>query len=299
MKLLTNDQGEVIAEYEYDAFGSIVGKSGSAESNYLFTNQEFDNESELYYYNAKYYNPTLGRFISRDPMLGRKGDVLSKNSYIYVKNNPLKYVDPTGEIEEGLWNSFVQNDYVQGMAGYGVGLGEGLWSTVKSVGNMFAHPIDTAIGIGQSVKDTAVGGYDLGKDFYNEPSKTWNEMKTGLGIMYDEWSNDFLDKTPYEQGKYIGFATEKVMEIVVVKKGVDSVRKIVSDTGLNVGKYNIQAHTYPNAGGGGLNIRNAINGDRILGFDIHKFGTNKLPLPHIDGKIFGTKIKHFPWDIFK
>ncbi|MFH1947129.1 MAG: RHS repeat-associated core domain-containing protein [Candidatus Magasanikbacteria bacterium] len=98
--LITDGQGEVVAEYEYDAFGSVVGKSGLAESSYLFTNQEFDNESELYYYNARYYNPTLGRFISRDPMLGRDGDVLSKNSYIYVKNNPLKYVDPTGEEED-------------------------------------------------------------------------------------------------------------------------------------------------------------------------------------------------------
>ncbi|MFH1947121.1 MAG: RHS repeat-associated core domain-containing protein [Candidatus Magasanikbacteria bacterium] len=98
--MITDDQGEVTAEYEYDVFGSVVGKSGLAESSYLFTNQEFDSESELYYYNARYYNPAIGRFISRDPMLGRDGDVLSRNSYIYVKNNPLRYVDPTGEIEE-------------------------------------------------------------------------------------------------------------------------------------------------------------------------------------------------------
>ncbi|EKD94394.1 MAG: hypothetical protein ACD_26C00068G0001, partial [uncultured bacterium] len=54
-------------------------------------------ESELYYYNARYYNPRLGRFISRDPFLGRDGDTLSRNGYTYVKNNPLKYVDPSGE----------------------------------------------------------------------------------------------------------------------------------------------------------------------------------------------------------
>ena len=64
---------------------------------YLYTGQEFDQESELYYYNARYYNPLIGRFISLDPILGRDGDVLSRNGYIYVKNNPLKYVDPSGE----------------------------------------------------------------------------------------------------------------------------------------------------------------------------------------------------------
>ncbi len=57
-------------------------------------------ESELYYYNARYYNPKLGRFISRDTALGKDGDSLSRNLYIYVKNNPLKYVDPSGEYGE-------------------------------------------------------------------------------------------------------------------------------------------------------------------------------------------------------
>lgn len=74
--------------------------SGVAETKYLFTGQEYDPESELYYYNARYYNPRLGRFISRDRVLGRDGDILSRNGYIYVKNNPLKYVDPTGDFEE-------------------------------------------------------------------------------------------------------------------------------------------------------------------------------------------------------
>ena len=98
--LLTNEAGEVTAQYEYDVFGSVVGYNGSDQSNYLFTGQELDFESELYYYNARYYNPKLGRFISRDSFMGRDGDSLSRNRYIYVKNNPLKYVDPTGNESE-------------------------------------------------------------------------------------------------------------------------------------------------------------------------------------------------------
>ncbi|MBU0661018.1 hypothetical protein KKG22_02440, partial [Patescibacteria group bacterium] len=98
--LLTNEAGEPTGEYEYDAFGSTIGYTGVDTTNYLFTNQESDFESELYYYNARYYNPNTGRFISRDAKLGNSGDVLSHNRYIYVKNNPLKYVDPTGMIGE-------------------------------------------------------------------------------------------------------------------------------------------------------------------------------------------------------
>ncbi len=90
--LLTNQAGEVVKEYDYDPFGQFIGASGLAETNYLFTGQEYDAESELYYYNARYYppamtcrqacragNPALGRFISCDPMLDRDGDVLSRN----------------------------------------------------------------------------------------------------------------------------------------------------------------------------------------------------------------------------
>lgn len=57
-------------------------------------------KSKLYCSNARYYNSSLGRFISRDPVSGRNGNSLSRNGYIYVKNNPLKYVDPSGEEEE-------------------------------------------------------------------------------------------------------------------------------------------------------------------------------------------------------
>ena len=57
-----------------------MGYNGSSDSSYLFTGQELDFESELYYYNARYYNPKLGRFISRDSFLGRDGDLLSYSS---------------------------------------------------------------------------------------------------------------------------------------------------------------------------------------------------------------------------
>ena len=102
--VLTNALGEVVHQYEYEAFGRIASDIGNLanETNYTFTNQEFDSESELYYCNARYYNPRLGRFISRDPVLGRDGDTLSRNLYVYVKNNPLKYTDPTGKF----WSAF-------------------------------------------------------------------------------------------------------------------------------------------------------------------------------------------------
>jgi RHS repeat-associated protein len=60
------------------------------ETNYTFTDQEIDRETGLMYYNARYYNPSLGRFLQEDP-------VYNGNPYIYVSNNPLKYTDPDGK----------------------------------------------------------------------------------------------------------------------------------------------------------------------------------------------------------
>ncbi len=109
--LVTNNTGAIVHQYSYDPFGSIASELGedSNTSNYLYTGQEFDAESELYYYNARYYNPLLGRFLSKDPIIHRGDGVLGYNEYIYVKNNPLKYTDPSGEINwDLLWEGTKQ-----------------------------------------------------------------------------------------------------------------------------------------------------------------------------------------------
>jgi len=82
-------------EAEFYAFGEAANEP--AEGNdYLYTGKEKDSESGLYYYGARYYAPELGRFVAADALTGSLQDPLSMNRYSYVKNNPLKYVDPTG-----------------------------------------------------------------------------------------------------------------------------------------------------------------------------------------------------------
>ena len=75
----------------YDVFGAIRTETGTSDNTRKFTGKEFDADSNLYYYGARYYDPYIGRFTQRDPV----GDGV--NWYAYTYNNPLKYTDPNGQ----------------------------------------------------------------------------------------------------------------------------------------------------------------------------------------------------------
>jgi RHS repeat-associated protein len=86
--------GAILQSYVYDAFGNIVLQNGTAFNPYFsYTGREYDAESGLYYYRARYYDPTIGRFLSEDPIGLYGGDV---NFYTYVRDNPTTYIDPFG-----------------------------------------------------------------------------------------------------------------------------------------------------------------------------------------------------------
>ena len=84
--------GTVAAEYDYDAFGQVI-QNGSLQQPFGFTGREFDAESGLYYYRARYYDPALGQFIQSDPIGFAAGDL---NIYAYVENDPFNWTDPSG-----------------------------------------------------------------------------------------------------------------------------------------------------------------------------------------------------------
>ena len=90
---LTDSTGATAKSYSYDAYGNIVESPGTLEQPYTYTGREFDSESGLMYYRARYYDPRTGRFLEKDP-LGFVGAGI--NTYMYVRNNPAKFTDPKG-----------------------------------------------------------------------------------------------------------------------------------------------------------------------------------------------------------
>ncbi|RPJ07114.1 MAG: hypothetical protein EHM28_08300, partial [Spirochaetaceae bacterium] len=95
---LTNQAGEVVQSIAYELYGTTVYSHGNNEPSRQFTGQIKDGTG-LYFYNARYYNPTLGRFITADTVLD------GLNRYTYCGNNPVRYNDPSGNGSEWAWNA--------------------------------------------------------------------------------------------------------------------------------------------------------------------------------------------------
>lgn len=92
---LPDGSGDVVAHYEYSPFGSLTKTTAAyaASNPFRFSSEYFDEETGLVYYNYRYYNPELGRWISRDPIEEQGG----YNLYGMIGNNPLYGWDELGQ----------------------------------------------------------------------------------------------------------------------------------------------------------------------------------------------------------
>jgi len=96
---LTDSAGKIVANYEYDTWGTPTKTEESAEvkgNPYRYAGYRYDEETGLYYLIARYYEPENGVFLSLDPDPGSEGDSLDQNGYAYGNNNPVMNVDPDG-----------------------------------------------------------------------------------------------------------------------------------------------------------------------------------------------------------
>src|SRR5438309_7119113 len=92
---LSSSAGSIANTYTYDSFGKLTASTGSLVNPFQYTARESDTESGLYYYRARYYDPTAGRFISEDP--NDQGSLYDNpNLYEYVENNLSNWIDPLG-----------------------------------------------------------------------------------------------------------------------------------------------------------------------------------------------------------
>jgi RHS repeat-associated protein len=94
--MMVDESANVLEGYHYNPLGAISFSVDMSENTHLFMGKEIDEESGLSFFGARYYNPEIGRWISRDDLAGETFEPQTLNRYAYVNNNPLKYLDLSG-----------------------------------------------------------------------------------------------------------------------------------------------------------------------------------------------------------
>ncbi|ODM27994.1 hypothetical protein A7W90_18280 [Clostridium sp. Bc-iso-3] len=104
--LVDANTGVLRATYYYDAFGNIEEEkyydangnltTTPINNNIRYAGYQYDEETGLYYLNARMYDPKIARFLQEDTYKGDPNDPLSLNLYVYCRNNPIMYDDPSG-----------------------------------------------------------------------------------------------------------------------------------------------------------------------------------------------------------
>ena len=182
--VLSDSLGEKKELIEYLPFGEINQAThqqygSSAEiAHFYFTGKELDDSTGLYYYGARYYDSSLGRFITADDIIQTPTDPQTLNRYSYTSNNSVNRIDPDGHFWKSIKNFFKKfGDWI--FPGLGAATrgewaiaGQGILSTI---GGFFASPLFTVASIFQG------GAIAAG----SMPGTTWGNISKGLG--YAAW----------------------------------------------------------------------------------------------------------------
>jgi RHS repeat-associated protein len=135
---LANASGALVQTYTFDSFGKQTASSGSVTNALQYTSREYDAETGLYFYRARYYDSSTGHFLSEDPI----GFEASTNFYPYVGNNPTNQYDPLGRDAQdvgiiisraGEWTNAL---VLGGLRRPGTGHKSGNWNNIHAFGQM-------------------------------------------------------------------------------------------------------------------------------------------------------------------
>jgi len=102
--VVTDASGTILGEQRYYPFGETRVTTGTIYTDRLFTGQREMAGLGIYHFNARFYSPKLGRFLSADTIVPGYANPQSLNRFSYVTNNPLRYIDPSGNIPIDCYN---------------------------------------------------------------------------------------------------------------------------------------------------------------------------------------------------
>ena len=158
--VLTDRNGNLVQEYVYSPFGNttFVNNSAAYAVSNRYTGQIADDETGLYYYGARYYDPQLGRFIQPDTIVQSPATAQTFNRYSYCDNNPINFADPTGHFFIALLVCIIIGAIVGGASAAATGGNIGLGILGGAIGGLFAGVGGILVGEVGAVVGGAIGG---------------------------------------------------------------------------------------------------------------------------------------------
>jgi RHS repeat-associated protein len=243
--VVTNSFGSEVEYTDYQPFGQQREHTGTSVTDYKFTDQEYDASSGLYNYDARLYDPVIGRFVTPDSIVEDLFAPQTLNRYSYVRNNPLKYTDPTGNFSHHRHLGLLKYKKVE--APKVVEYSEGVYTELETgdlVGEKGLEPPDIApddiILGGAIVKGVVTGGSKLiGKGVvkgaddvllkapkkpsikWDQNSQSWRDSATGQYAKGPKMPEGFGKPSTWKEG------TKDVSnETIATKKGQEVYEKM-------------------------------------------------------------------------
>jgi len=187
---IADSAGNVVNNYDYDEWGNIKSQNEGVENPFKYSGEYFDKEIGLYYLRARYYDPTIGRFINEDSFPGKDNDPLSLNLYTYCYNNSINGHDPSGHYDD---DDYIFEEYSDAVRADGTFDPEGLGTheVLKEVDpKSYLEYYDPTNAEGEH--NPRAGGYDA--------TSTWGDSNTLQDHFYRH-GGDFNASTSEEYAK--------------------------------------------------------------------------------------------------
>jgi RHS repeat-associated protein len=165
-----NQAGDVVWRKTYQPYGKASGKDGDNRIGYT---GHVEDQPDLVYAGARYYDPALGRFLSDDPVRFAEKNPMSFNRYAYANNNPYKFVDPDGR------EVFSIHGTLMGERGL-LYVNTGDKDSAPSVG----------VASSMSTEYSSVLDFDMGKTLYKAAFKNIAEHPIGGGFSVGDTLKD-------------------------------------------------------------------------------------------------------------